>query len=121
MRQLRRERDGGDIAAARERVGRADRPEKFAIEILRIVIAEAARRVLQQGERMNPPLIERERVNERLQGRTGRAGPPRSIDLALDLPFEKSAEPTCASTSMVLKSISIAAAFSIPRWRFWAM
>src|SRR5437016_2040899 len=71
VRQFGGERYGGNITAARERVGRAVRAEKFAIEIFRIVIAETVRRVLQQRERMNLPLIKRECIDERLQGRTG--------------------------------------------------
>src|SRR5204863_8046026 len=64
--------------------GRADRPKEFAIEIFRIVIAKGMRRVLQQGQRMNAALVERECVNERFQGRPGRAWPPRSVHLSLD-------------------------------------
>jgi len=65
------------------------RPEKFPIEILRIVIAEAARRILEQAQRMNASLIERERVNERLQRRPRRARSPCSIHLALNFLVRK--------------------------------
>ncbi len=43
MRKLRREFNCRNIAAARERVGCADRSEKFAIEIFGIVFTETAR------------------------------------------------------------------------------
>src|SRR5438477_10420321 len=89
MRQFGGERYGGDVAAARERGGRADRTEKFAVENFRIVIAETVRRVLQQRERMNLPLVERECIDERLQGRTGRTRPPCPVDLAVDFGLGK--------------------------------
>ena len=74
MRQLRSERDRGNIPTARERVAGADRTEKFAIEILRIVIAETARRVFQQSEWMNSALIERERVENGFKVEPGERG-----------------------------------------------
>ena len=42
------------------------------------------RRVLQQRERMNFSLVEREGVDQRLQGRARRPRPARSVDLAMN-------------------------------------
>src|SRR5439155_13998824 len=64
MRKLRCQFDRGKIAAASQRIARANRPKKFAIEIFRIVIAETARRVCQDRQWMNQHLIEYERVDE---------------------------------------------------------
>ncbi len=89
VRQFRGESYGWHIVAARQSVGCADRPEKFPIEIIRVVIPKAARRVLQQGKRMNAPLIERERVNKRLQRRARRARTSRTIDLSLNFFIRK--------------------------------
>src|SRR2546423_11598664 len=85
VREMRRQLDRRNVSAARERVGRADRSEKFAIEIFRIVIAETARRVGQDRQRMNQALLECERVNERLERGTRRARTARAIDLAVDV------------------------------------
>ena len=59
------ELDCRNVAAARERVARPDRPEKFAVEVFRIVFAETARGVGQDRQRMNEALLEREGVSER--------------------------------------------------------
>ena len=45
MQQMRRELDRGNVAAAGKRIARANRSEKFTVEIFRIVFAEAAWRV----------------------------------------------------------------------------
>ena len=70
---------------------------------------------------MNQPLIQRERVDEWLKRGT-------RASAALRVPStwpsiaasEKSAEPACASTSMVRESTSMAAALSMPSARFAA-
>ena len=80
-----RELDRGNVAAACERVTGANRPEKFAIEIFRIVFAETAWRVGEDRERMNESLFERERVDKRLQCRTGGALAACAINLTVDL------------------------------------
>src|SRR4051812_41453380 len=82
MRKLGSERHRRDISASSKRVACADGAEKIAIEILRVVIPEGVGRVLQQGEGMNAALVERERVNEWLQGRAGRARATGAIDLS---------------------------------------
>src|SRR5437870_12679568 len=85
MREMRCQLDRWNIPAACERVARSNRSEKVAIEVFRIVFAETTRRVGQDRQRMNQPLLERERVNERLQGRTGRTRTAGSVDLAADV------------------------------------
>src|SRR5437588_3947479 len=85
MREMRSELDRGNVPTACECVARADRSEKFAIEIFRIVVAETARRVGQDRQRMNQALLECERVNERLKRRTGRARTARAVDLTVDV------------------------------------
>src|SRR6266702_1903822 len=64
MRKLGCQLDRGKIAAASERIARTNWSQKFTIKIFRIVIAETARRVRQDRQWMNQPLIDRERVNE---------------------------------------------------------
>src|SRR5437868_8883062 len=85
MREMRRQLNRRNVAAARERIARANRPEKFAIEIFRIVIAKSSWRIGQDRQRMNQSLLERECVNKRFQGRTGRPRAAGSIDLAVDV------------------------------------
>ena len=89
MREFRGEHDGRNVATARQRIARADRAEKFAIEILRIVFAETMRRVGQDRQGMNQPLFHCQRVNERLQSRTGRTRAARAINLTVDLDLAK--------------------------------
>src|SRR5437879_13692288 len=89
MRKLRCQFDRGKISAARQRIARANRPKKFMIEIFRIVIAETARRVCQDRQWMNQPLVECERVDERFESGTGCAWTPRSVPLCLRLGVEE--------------------------------
>src|SRR5262249_47445028 len=74
-------------SAARQRIAGSDRSKEFAIEIFRIVIAETAGCVVENRQRMNQSLLERERVNKRFQCRTRRARTTRSVDLAVDVDF----------------------------------
>ena len=46
-----------EISVTRERVGRTDRTEKFAVEIFRVVITKTVRRVGQDREGMNQALF----------------------------------------------------------------
>src|SRR5882672_7620017 len=85
MREVRRQLHRRNVSAARERIARANRAEKFAIEIFRIVIAKTSWGIGQDRQRMNQSLLERERVNKRFQGGTGRPRTARSIDLAVDV------------------------------------
>src|SRR6266536_6078421 len=71
------------IAAARERVARADRADEFAIEIFRIVIAETVWRIRQDRQWMNQSLFQSQRIDERFQSGTGRARRTCSIHLSL--------------------------------------
>src|SRR5947207_5922067 len=85
MGEVRRQLHRRNVAAARERIARANRPEKFPIEIFRIVITKTSRRIGQDRQWVNQSLLERESVNKRLQGRTGRPRTARSVDLAVDV------------------------------------
>src|SRR5437588_12922081 len=85
MREMRRQLNRRNVAAARERIARANRPEKFAIEIFRVVIAKTSPRIGQDRQRMNQSLFERGRVNKRCQGRTGRPRNAWRIGLAGDV------------------------------------
>src|SRR5438874_11452654 len=83
-RKLRCQFDRGKIAAASQRIARANRPKKFAIEIFRIVIAETARRVCQDRQWMNEIEVECESVDAGLENGTWRAGPTRSVLFSLN-------------------------------------
>src|SRR5207237_6617722 len=89
MRKLRCQFDRGKIAAANQRIARANRPKKFVIEIFRIVIAETARRVCQDRQWMNQHLVECERVDERFERGTGRAWNPSYVHMSLNLGDEE--------------------------------
>src|SRR5690606_40394110 len=59
------QRDGGNIAAAVEGAGGADRPGKAAVVVLRRISSECLRRVFQNGVRVNHALFQRQRVQDR--------------------------------------------------------
>src|ERR1051325_10598110 len=77
------------IPTARQGVACADWAEEFAIEIFGIVFTETSRCVCQDRQRVNQSLLERERVNEWFQRRTGRAWTARSVHLTVDVGFVK--------------------------------
>ena len=84
MPQLRGYPDGGDVAAADQRVGGGDRTEEVAVEILRRVRAETRRHVAQHGLRQQHALVETQGVQKRLERGAGRALGQRAVDLPVD-------------------------------------
>jgi hypothetical protein len=80
--QLRGDPDGRNVAAAVKRIGRGDRAQESSVEILRGVGAERSRHVAQHGLRMQDALVEAERIDERLQGRAGRAARQSAVHLS---------------------------------------
>ena len=122
MGELRGEGDGGDVPAARQGVGGADGAGEFAVEVFRVVTAEASWRILEDAERMDQALLEREGVDEGFQrGARASAGWPCNRPGRGWTSQAKSADPTCASTCMPRVSTSIAAALVTPRARFASM
>src|SRR2546423_10150105 len=85
MGEVRSQLNRRNVAAARQRIARANRAEKFAIEILWIVITKTSGRIREDRQRMNQSLFERECVSSRFQSRAGRPRTARSIDLAVDV------------------------------------
>ena len=65
--QSRGHRYGGYIAAADQRLLRADRANKTAVEIFRAERAEGGRCILQHGRWMEHALVECQRIDEGLQ------------------------------------------------------
>ena len=86
--QLGRDRDGGHVSAADQGVLRGDGADEAAVEVLRAEGAERGGRVLEHGERMQDALVERQAVDEGLQGRTRRTLGLGSIHLAEDVRIE---------------------------------
>ena len=79
-----RELHGRQVAAPHERVGRADRADEVAVEVLRVPARDRERRVLEHRLRIDEPGVEREPVEKRLQRRAGRAPAAHAVDGALD-------------------------------------
>ena len=72
------------IAAADQRLLRGDRPGETAVEVFRRKRPERGRRILQHSARMQQALVQRQGIDEGLQGRAGRALGQRAVDLAGD-------------------------------------
>src|SRR4029434_313950 len=85
MTQLGCEFDRGEIPTARERITGADGANEFAVEIFRVVVGKTVGRIRQDRQWMNQSLLERERIDERLQSGTGRARRRGSVTLSLYL------------------------------------
>ncbi len=75
-------RDGGNVERHLQRAAHRHRALEREIEILRRVAAVARRPVVDQRFRMQQAVLEAETVDERLQGRAGRAQRLRHVDLA---------------------------------------
>ena len=82
--QLRRDPHGRDVAAANQRLLGADRPEETAVEVFGRERTERCRRVAQHGLRVQHALVERQRVDERLEGRSRRPLRQHAVDLSVD-------------------------------------
>ena len=77
------ERDRRDVAAVDEGLRRVDRSREIAPEIVGRVFVETDRSVLEHGFGMDEPLLDRERVDKRLERRAGGALRDGSIHLPL--------------------------------------
>ena len=73
--------DGRYIERALQRFGGADRSRKIGLEIARLVAAEGLRCVDQQAFGMDEALVQRHRIQERLQCGAGRANAAHHVDV----------------------------------------
>ena len=71
LRELRCNGNGGNVAAAHQRVRCGDGAKEAPVEIFRCVRPECGRHIAQDRGWMQHALVQRQRVDERLQRRTG--------------------------------------------------
>ena len=82
--KLLRQDDGRQVAAGLEsRMGRK-RPPEPPVEIFGIIAAEGTRAVDEQGHGVDQPLLQRQRIDERLEGGAGRTAGAAAVHLPVD-------------------------------------
>jgi len=84
MGELGGEGNCGDVTAAGEGIGGADRSGEFAVEVFGVVTAEALWGILEDSKWMDETLLECEGVDEGFERRARGAGAGGAIDLAVD-------------------------------------